>query len=87
MFALTANQKLLIDRLGATSDAGATAFAVLYGFTSGAYISMLGPVIATLAIHIEDIGFALPATCLYSKLNRFAGKRSGSLLSASVLGH
>ncbi|ESK93171.1 MFS general substrate transporter [Moniliophthora roreri MCA 2997] len=42
--------------LGATSGSGLIPFAVIYGFTSGGFVSVLGPVAATFARDINEVG-------------------------------
>lgn len=47
---------LLFAMFGATSPGGAIAFAILYGFFSGAYVSLLSPVCISLSRSVDEVG-------------------------------
>ncbi|PVF96839.1 MFS general substrate transporter [Serendipita vermifera] len=48
-----------ISMLGATSTGGIIAICALYGLFSGAYISLLGPLFATLSNHVSEMGIRM----------------------------
>ncbi|KAI0309494.1 MFS general substrate transporter [Amylostereum chailletii] len=52
---------LVFSMVAVHTIAGVTLFSLLYGFFSGAYVSLLSPMMASLASDVSEIGFALIA--------------------------
>jgi len=72
---------LILGMLGATSAGGIIAIAVLYGLFSGAYISLISPLFASLANSISEIGIRMG---LAFTLIAFAGL-SGTPINGALL--
>lgn len=60
------------------------AFAAIYGFTSGAYVSVINPVLASMASSVEEIGARIGYAFLTVAFGVLAGGPiSGALLARS----
>ncbi|KAJ7798704.1 MFS general substrate transporter [Mycena olivaceomarginata] len=69
--------------LGVRSIASVTIFALVYGFTSGAYISLSTPTIAAFSSSPNDIGLRIGILCFFLGLALLGGNpMAGALLSA-----
>jgi len=69
--------------LGVKSIAGMTIFALIYGFTSGAYISLSTPTLAAFSTNPNDIGLRIGIGCFFIGLGLLGGNPiAGALLSA-----
>ncbi|KAI0057035.1 MFS general substrate transporter [Artomyces pyxidatus] len=72
---------LILALFGVASVAGTIIFAILYGFFSGAYLSILSPILASLARHEGEIGVRLGMAFFFSSLGALVGQPiDGSLL-------
>ncbi|KAJ7314269.1 MFS general substrate transporter [Mycena albidolilacea] len=69
--------------LSVRSIASVTIFALIYGFTSGAYISLSTPTIAAFSSSPNDIGLRIGIFCFFLGLSLLGGNpMAGALLSA-----
>ncbi|KAJ7775801.1 MFS general substrate transporter [Mycena olivaceomarginata] len=69
--------------LGVRSIASVTIFALVYGFTSGAYISLSTPTIAAFSSSPNEIGLRIGILCFFLGLALLGGNpMAGALLSA-----
>ncbi|KAI0057037.1 MFS general substrate transporter [Artomyces pyxidatus] len=72
---------LILALFGIGSTAGAIVFAILYGFFSGAFMSILSPVLASLARNESEMGIRLGLAFFFSAIGALAGQPIvGSLL-------
>ncbi|KAF9266671.1 MFS general substrate transporter [Marasmius fiardii PR-910] len=72
---------LVFALLGATTGAGLIPFAVIYGFTSGGFVSVLGPVAATFARDLNEVGLRMGIVTFISSFAMLTGSPiSGALL-------
>ncbi|KAK1224677.1 hypothetical protein PQX77_012423 [Marasmius sp. AFHP31] len=72
---------LVFALLGATTGGGLIPFAVVYGFTSGGFVSVLGPVAATFARDINEVGLRMGMVTFISSFAMLTGSPiSGALL-------
>ncbi|KAM0746143.1 MFS general substrate transporter [Meredithblackwellia eburnea MCA 4105] len=73
---------LIFAMFGATSEGGSIAFAVLYGIFTGAYVSVAGPAMASLAKDISDMGKTIGWAFVTAGLGVLAcGPVNGALLA------
>lgn len=64
---------LCFSVFGATSSAGLIIVAILFGFFSGAYVSLLAPVLASFAKNFNEIGIRLGLAFVVISLAALSG--------------
>ncbi|KAM0749511.1 MFS general substrate transporter [Meredithblackwellia eburnea MCA 4105] len=75
---------LIFAMIGAKNPGGAIAFAILFGFFSGGYVSLLGPVFISMAKGVNEIGVRVGYAFIIVGLAALAGTPiSGALLVRS----
>ncbi|KAI0057041.1 MFS general substrate transporter [Artomyces pyxidatus] len=81
IFAGLACGVLLLSLFGIATVTSSMIFAVLYGFFSGAFLSLLSPVLASLAQHENEIGVRLGLAFFFASLGALVGQPiDGALL-------
>ncbi|KAF9265668.1 MFS general substrate transporter [Marasmius fiardii PR-910] len=82
VFCTLAGTGILFSHLGLKDYAGVSIFAILYGFFSGAYISLLGPLFSSLAGDVSEVGLRIGIAYLFTGLGSLIGTPiTGALLS------
>ncbi|KAJ3981844.1 MFS general substrate transporter [Lentinula detonsa] len=72
---------LVFMLLASKSVAATVVFAILYGFTSGGFVSLIGPVAATFARNVNEVGTRMGFVTLVSSFAMLTGSPiSGALL-------
>lgn len=64
---------LAFSVFGANTSAGSVVVAVLYGFFSGGYQSLVGPTLISMATHPSEIGMRLGVGMLFIAINNEKG--------------
>lgn len=72
---------LIFAMFGATNSAGMVVFAILYGFFSGGFISIVAPVMASFSKHVGEVGSRIG---LFLTINAFA-ILTGSPIAGALL--
>ncbi|KAJ8515855.1 hypothetical protein ONZ45_g6789 [Pleurotus djamor] len=82
--AVFANAVLIFALFGIKSVAGSMIFAVLYGLSSGAFLTLAGPCIASLAKHPNEIGIRFGISFFVTGFGSLAGNPiDGALLGTT----
>ncbi|KAF8177697.1 MFS general substrate transporter [Pholiota molesta] len=77
---------LIIAMLGLTNIVGVTIFCLLYGFFSGAYLTLLGPMWASMATDISEIGERLGVAYVFTGIGSLIGTPiTGALLTREFI--
>ncbi|KIK53750.1 hypothetical protein GYMLUDRAFT_232626 [Collybiopsis luxurians FD-317 M1] len=81
VFCTLAATGVLFSHLSLTNYAGVTIFAILFGFFSGAYVSLLGPLFSSMASDVSEVG------CLHglTVINLLGTPITGALLSRQFI--
>ncbi|KAL0568097.1 hypothetical protein V5O48_013897 [Marasmius crinis-equi] len=89
IFCTLSGTGVMFSLFGVKNLAGVTIFAILYGFFSGACpadISLLGPVFASLAGDVSEVGFRIGIAYLFAGLGSLIGTPiTGALLSRQFI--
>ncbi|KAL0568095.1 hypothetical protein V5O48_013895 [Marasmius crinis-equi] len=89
VFCTLSGTGVMFSLLGVKDIAGVTVFAILYGFFSGACpadIGLLGPVFASLASDVSEVGFRIGIAYLFAGLGSLIGTPiTGALLSRQFI--
>ncbi|ETW81163.1 MFS monocarboxylate transporter [Heterobasidion irregulare TC 32-1] len=77
-----ASSVLLFSLLGVSTIAGITVFSLLYGFTSGAYITLVAPMVASLSADVSEMGARIGVMYFFTGLGSLIGTPiTGALLT------
>jgi len=75
---------LLLALLGVKTTAGIVVFSVLYGFSSGAFLSLMAPAVASLSRDNNEIGVRMGIAFFLSSITSLTGNPiEGSLLTSA----